>query len=238
MSKIKKFSLIVILISIVVGSLFTRISPTKGNFMNTVNSFSGQSIKVAGEGLNLVEVPEFSPVEEVLKNLSNVVIYQLVDLKEFEEFVNSPNRPPYAYVVGVDMVAMKKAESERKSPNEPFTIKFEKVSNPLIEPNVWHIDVPISGANLQPGYGDPFGPYSGYIYVSISLSWSPSSQPVDVGIQYTDSNIIIAHRLTGGSSSTGFNVDPTKSFYVWVVNPDSNSTNITSYQGIISLWAQ
>jgi hypothetical protein len=207
-------------------------------FMKTVNSFSGQSIKLVGEGLNLVEVPEFSSVEEDIKNLSNTVIYQMVALKEFNEFINSPNRLPYAYVVGIDMDAMKKAESERKGPNEPVTVKFEKVSKPVMEPKVWHIDVPISGANLQPGYGNKFGSYSGYLYASVSLTWAPSSKPIDVGIQYTDSSTITAHRLTGGSDSTGFNVDSSKSFYVCVINPSDNSSNISSYQGTVSLWAQ
>ncbi|MGB9794925.1 hypothetical protein [Caldisericum exile] len=206
--------------------------------VKTANSFTERNVKIADENLKLVEVPEFTSVEEDIKNLSNTVIYQLIDVKEFEEFTNSPDRLPYGYVVGVGMDAMKKAESERKSPNEPLTFKFEKVSYPIAKPDVWHIDVPISGANLQPGYGNRFGPYSGYIYVSFSLTWNPSNEPIDVGIQYADSSTITAHRLTGGSGSTGFNVDASKSFYAWVINPADNSANISSYQGPISLWAQ
>ncbi|BAL80187.1 hypothetical protein [Caldisericum exile] len=202
------------------------------------DSTSVRNVKIADENLKLVEVPEFTSFEEDIRNLSNIVIYQLVDVKEFEEFTNSPNRLPYAYVVGIDMEAMKKAESERKSPNESFSVKFEKVSHPIVKPDVWHIDVPISGANLQPGYGNRFGPYSGYIYVSFSLTWNPSNEPIDVGIQYTGSSTITAHRLIGGSGSTGFNVDASKSFYAWVINPEDNSANISSYQGMISLWAQ
>ncbi len=228
MNKFKKLILLALVITIA-GCV---------GFVKTVNSFSGQSVKVVGEGLNLVEVPEFSSVEADIKNLSSTVIYQLVDLREFEGFINSPNRLPYAYAVGIDMDAMKKAESERKSPNESFRVKFEKVSYPIAKPDIWHIDVPISGANLQPGYGDPYGPYSGYIYVSIYVNWSPSNEPLDVGIQYTDSSTITAHRLTGGSGSTGFNVDASKPFHVVIINPPANSADISSYQGTISLWVQ
>jgi len=48
----------------------------------------------------------------------------MVDLKEFEKFVNSPDRLSYAYVVRVNMDAMKKAKSERKSHSERFREKF------------------------------------------------------------------------------------------------------------------
>lgn len=206
--------------------------------VKTANSFTTRNVRIADENLKLVEVSEFPSVEEGIKNLSNTVIYQLIDAKEFEEFTKSPKRLPYAYVVGVDTDAMRKAESERKSSNESLTVEFKKVSYPIAKPDVWHIDVSISGANLEPGYGNRFGPYSGYIYVSFSLTWNPSNEPIDVGIQYADSSTITAHRLTGGSGSTGFNVDASKPFYAWVINPADNNANISSYQGTISLWAQ
>ena len=207
-------------------------------FSKNANSFTGQNVFIDGEKLKLIEVPEFTPVDEEIKSFANTVIYQLVDIKEFDEFVNSPNRSPYATVLGVDMEQVKELEVARKNSNEYVQVHFIKTSPPLIQPNVWHSDVAAEGYDLSPGYGNKYGTYSGCIYVSIALSWSPSNVPIDVGIQYTDSPNIIAHTLTGGSGATGFNVDPSKSFLEWVINPPLNQVNISKYQGTISLWFQ
>lgn len=205
-------------------------------FSTNANSFERQNVFIDGEKLKLIEVPEFTSVGEDIKNLANTYIYQLVDAKEFDEFVQSPNRLPYASVLGVETEQLNKLKENNKV--NDITIHFIKTSPPLVQPNVWHVDVPVEGYNLPPSYGNPYGTYSGYIYVSVSLTWSPSNVPIDVGIQYTDSSYITAHRLTGGYGSTGFNVDPSKPFNIWIINPSSNSVNINHYQGTLSLWAQ
>ncbi len=206
-------------------------------FSKNANSFTGQNVFIDGEKLKLIEVPEFTSVDEEIKNLANTVIYQMVDIKGFDNFVNSPNRLPFATVLGVDMEQVKELEA-RKNSNECIQVHFIESSPPLIQPNVWHNDVAIEGYNLPPSYGNQYGTYSGYIYVSVALSCSPSNVPIDVGIQYTDSSTIIAHTLTGGSGSTGFNVDPSKSFLVWIMNPTCNKANISQYQGTLELWTQ
>ena len=207
-------------------------------FSKNASSSTGQNVFIDGEKLKLFEVPEFTPIDEEIQKLSNTAIYQMVDIKEFDKFVNSPDRSPYATVLGVNMDQVKELEAARKSPNEYVQVHFIETSPPLIQPNVWHNDVAIEGYNLPPSYGNQYGTFSGCIYVSIALSWSPSNIPIDVGIQYTDSSTIIAHRLTRGSGATGFNVDSSKSFLVWIINPSSNQANISKYQGTISQWFQ
>ena len=207
-------------------------------FSKNASSSTGQNVFIDGEKLKLFEVPEFTPIDEEIQKLSNTVIYQMVDIKEFDKFVNSPDRSPYATVLGVNMEQVKELESARKSPNEYVQVHFIETSPPLIQPNVWHSDVPIEGHNLPPSYGNQYRKFSGCIYVSITLSWLPSDVPINIGIQYTDSSTIIAHRLTGGSGTTGFNVDSSKSFLVWIINPSSNQVNISRYQGTINQWFQ
>lgn len=185
-----------------------------------------------------MEIQGFNSIEEDINALSNTFYYQTVDVKEFDKFINSPNRLPYATVVAVDTEKVNRDEAKRTAPNEPIEIRFEKTSFPIRKPEVFHVDVPISGANLKPSYGDKIGSYYGYIYASISLNWAPSNEPIDVCIQYTDSSTITAHLLNGGSGITGFNLDPSKSFYVLILNPAYNRDIISSYEGILSLWSQ
>lgn len=149
-------------------------------FSKNANSFTGQNVFIDGEKLKLIEVPEFTPVDEEIKSFANTVIYQLVDIKEFDEFVNSPNRSPYATVLGVDMEQVKELEVARKNSNEYVQVHFIKTSPPLIQPNVWHNDVAIEGYNLPLSYGNQCGTYSdafmfrllcrGYLLMCLSMS--------------------------------------------------------------------
>lgn len=106
-----------------------------------------------------------------------------------------------------------------------------------ILPQVWKITVPVNGT-LLPGNSRFYGPYSGYIYLAISLSWAPADQVVQVGYSYTDGSGGGWWNLFGGSGTAGFNLDWTKSFNVYIWNPSPPNTKTINFNGTITLFFQ
>lgn len=104
-------------------------------------------------------------------------------------------------------------------------------------PQVWKITVPVSGT-LLPGNSRFYGPYSGYIYLAVSLNWTPVDQVVQVGFSYTDGSGGGWWNLFGGSGTAGFNLDWTKSFYVYIWSPSPPNTKTVNFNGTLTLFFQ
>lgn len=191
---------------------------------------------VTSEGQELIprEVTHVATLEKEIASLSSLRIGEFTDLAHFQEKANSPSRPPTLAILGVESMDWTSYPHDSQG---GLVIKVEKYSPATIEPQVWNTSFPLTGS-LGPSYLYASSPYSGYLYLTISISWSPAKQVLDVGFKYSDSPNFYYSRLTNGSGTAGFSLDPSRSFQVLIYNPSPPNNQTITYSGTVTLFFQ
>ncbi|MGB9875780.1 MAG: hypothetical protein ACPLOU_06585 [bacterium] len=194
----------------------------------------GKLITPDGQELIPMEVVHAVSLEEEIASLSSIRIAEFVDLAHFEEKANSPLRRSTVAILGVETLDW---ESSPRTPEGALEIKVVKYSLAAVEPQVWQTSFPISGS-LALNYIAAYGPYSGYIYLTISMNWTSSNQVLDVGFKYLDSPNFYYSRLSNGSGTAGFSLDPSRSFEIMIYNPSPPNDQTVNYSGTVILFFQ
>ncbi|MGB9553440.1 MAG: hypothetical protein ACPL7L_03595 [bacterium] len=195
---------------------------------------NGKLITSDGQELIPVEVAHAVSLEKEIASLSSFRIAEFTDLAHFEEKANSPLRPQTLAILGVENWNW---TSYPRTFQGALKIKVVKYSPATVEPKVWNTSFPISGF-LEPNYLYAYGPYSGYLYLTISINWSPSNPVLDVGFKYLDSPNFYYSRLSNGSGTAGFSLDPSRSFQVMIYNPSPPNNQTINYSGTVTLFFQ
>jgi|GEM_PF-3941959 len=195
---------------------------------------NGKLITSDGQELIPREVAHAVSLEKEIASLSSLRIAEFTDLAHFEEKANSSLRPQTLAILGVENLDW---ASYPRASQGALEIKVVKYSPATVEPQVWNTSFPISGS-LEPNYLHAYGPYSGYLYLTISINWSPSNQVLDVGFKYLDSPNFYYSRLSNGSGTAGFSLDPSRSFQVMIYNPSPPNNQTINYSGTVTMFFQ
>jgi hypothetical protein len=103
-----------------------------------------------------------------------------------------------------------------------------------IGPSIIISSIPISGS-LLPQTGMSYGPFTSALAIDVSITWTPSSQTLGIGILDASSGQGYARWFTGGSATISFNTDPNEGYYIVILSYSVN-TQVINYNGIITTY--
>jgi hypothetical protein len=207
MSKIKKFSLIVILIAFVVASLFAGRILAVGKISSqelTSNSFLIDNKRILSK---LKEVPQvYAEIFSLSKIYSGVAELS----KVYDKVLKSTKTS------NINVPEKESSEDNTKIPLSPD----------------WYSYIPVSGS-IGPRDEVFYGPYSNSDWMRVSISWTPIGYSLTAGIYDSTNNTnIISYSSASGTITISSNLDTSHTYIVWIFN---NSNTTISYSGQITL---
>lgn len=228
----KKLLVLILVLTLSLGLSFPLTASSAQVSQTTIKVMprDGKLVTPDGQELIPLEVGHVVSLEEEIASLANLRIGEITDLPHFEEKANSPLRSPSMDILGVETSDLEKLDALQGE----TTIKVVKYSPATVKPQVWNLSFLISGS-LEPNTIFIRGPYSGYLYLVISVNWAPSNQVLYVGFKYLDSPNLYLSWLSNGSGTAGFSLDFSRSFQTLVYNPSPNSQPV-NYEGTVTLF--